>query len=230
MDDRVIKQMIYEKTGRIRFVSHLDMLRVFQRAIARAGLPIRYSQGFNPHPQTRFAQPLSLGVCGEREYMEMELTRDVPDVQARLNAELPPGLIVHAVHTIEKSTIALAQYAKYVISLPQEVSLVRRYTPALEQFLQRERIEIQKISKENGKKVMKTIDLKPLITEMVYDPSQCAFLLTSVCDVSRNVKPDRLMKVFWETMDRTDCIGEESILRKDLLLMREEALISLENA
>jgi hypothetical protein len=59
--------MMYEKVGPARFISHLDLLRTFGRAARRAGLPLAFTQGFNPHPKITFAAPLAVGISGEAE-------------------------------------------------------------------------------------------------------------------------------------------------------------------
>ena len=64
--------MQFSKTGTSCYISHLDLVRVFHRAFKRAGIKLEYSKGFNPHPKMGFAQPLSLGYTGIREYIEFE--------------------------------------------------------------------------------------------------------------------------------------------------------------
>ena len=64
----------FSKNGPVRFVGHLDMMRYFQKAIRRAGLPIKYSEGFNPHQIMSFAAPLGVGVTSDGEYMDIELS------------------------------------------------------------------------------------------------------------------------------------------------------------
>ena len=70
---RYQKRISFCKEGKMRFIGHLDMLRTFQRALQRANVELVFSQGFNPHPQMSFSQPLSLGVSGHHEYMELQL-------------------------------------------------------------------------------------------------------------------------------------------------------------
>ena len=62
----------FSKTGTICFTSHLDMMRIFKRVFKRTGVALAYSQGYNPHPKMGFAQPLSLGYWGMKEYFECE--------------------------------------------------------------------------------------------------------------------------------------------------------------
>ncbi|MFA4886471.1 MAG: TIGR03936 family radical SAM-associated protein, partial [Desulfotomaculaceae bacterium] len=84
-------RIIYAKEGPARYISHLDLLRVFDRAARRGGLPVAYTQGFNPHPKMSFAAPLSVGTAGEAEFADMELTRDIPvaDMESALAGSMP---------------------------------------------------------------------------------------------------------------------------------------------
>ena len=66
----------FEKTGRAIYISHLDMMRTMQRVFARAGLELKYSEGFNPHPQISIALPLSVGTGSLCEIMDFRLTSD----------------------------------------------------------------------------------------------------------------------------------------------------------
>ena len=86
----------YAKRGRLRFTSHRDIARVFERAIRRAALPIAHSAGFSPHPKISWIGAASTGVASEAEYVELGLTRIVAasDAAAALDAALPPGLDV----------------------------------------------------------------------------------------------------------------------------------------
>lgn len=87
-------RMMYIKKGTARYISHLDLLRAFERAARRAGLPMAFTQGFNPHPKISFAAPLAVGMSGEAEFADFELTVDLPagDVARALSVNMPQGL------------------------------------------------------------------------------------------------------------------------------------------
>ncbi|MGD9496743.1 MAG: TIGR03936 family radical SAM-associated protein [Armatimonadota bacterium] len=92
----------FRKAGLLRFLSHLDLARAIDRAVRRAGLPVRYSQGFNPSAQISFASALPVGVAGERELCQIELERalDAGEVLRALAAQLPPDLGVLDVRVV----------------------------------------------------------------------------------------------------------------------------------
>ena len=88
----------FKKEGLAKYISHLDLVRCMARALKRSGLPVWYTQGFNPHIYLTFAQPLSLGQESECEIMQFRLVEELPlnEVKDRLNAALPAGLQVLA--------------------------------------------------------------------------------------------------------------------------------------
>jgi radical SAM-linked protein len=89
----------YAKRGKMRFSSHLDVARSFERGVRRAGLPIAYSAGFTPHPKISYAGGVPTGVASEAEYLSLTLTSrtEADAVRERLNAALPDGIDVIAV-------------------------------------------------------------------------------------------------------------------------------------
>jgi radical SAM-linked protein len=86
----------YAKRGKMRFASHRDVARVFERGVRRAGLPIAYSAGFTPHPKISYAGGAPTGVASEAEYLSLALTcrEAAAHVRERLNAALPDGIDV----------------------------------------------------------------------------------------------------------------------------------------
>ncbi|NLG85391.1 MAG: DUF2344 domain-containing protein, partial [Firmicutes bacterium] len=87
------------KRGKMRFLSHLDLMRTVARAFRRAGLPLVYSEGFHPHPLFSFGPALAVGIESEAEYFDAVLREDPgpeEEICARLNAVLPQGLVIRA--------------------------------------------------------------------------------------------------------------------------------------
>ena len=88
-------RLLFEKTGRAKYISHLDLMHSLQRVFVRAGVPIVHTQGFNPHPYMVIALPLSVGAESFCEIMDIELENtDIPlsDIPAVLNKTLPDGV------------------------------------------------------------------------------------------------------------------------------------------
>ena len=113
----------FSKTGTICYTSHLDIMRLFNRTIKRAGIKLAYSQGFNPHPKMVFAQPLSLGHTGLNEYIEIETTEDHEPgyIAEKLSELMPPGLDIKGCERMaegRKTLAAMTVAAEYMIEIP----------------------------------------------------------------------------------------------------------------
>src|SRR5690349_7700744 len=113
--------MRYAKRGRLRFTSHRDFSRAFERALVRAQVPMAYSSGFNPHPRISYAGAAPTGSASEAEYLEIGLATetDPDDVRARLDAALPPGLdVLEVVSSAGGSLSDLLQASIWRLTLP----------------------------------------------------------------------------------------------------------------
>lgn len=113
----------FRKGERVRYISHLDVLRYWERAIRRAGLPLAYSQGFTPHPRLAFAGPLPLGFTSEGEVMDVTLTErtDVDEFRERLEGETSQDLRLLDVVEVAPSAPApqaAILWADYSVELP----------------------------------------------------------------------------------------------------------------
>ena len=118
----------FEKLGRMRFLSHLEMLTLFVRAVGRARIPMRYSQGFHPHPKFSFATALSVGIESHAEYMDMEVDAgfSAEQLQAALNRTLPEGVRVLEAALIPMKAQALSvlmERVRYRVTLPEPVTV-----------------------------------------------------------------------------------------------------------
>ncbi|MBO4325621.1 MAG: DUF2344 domain-containing protein [Lachnospiraceae bacterium] len=125
----------FSKTGSSRFLGHLDIMRYFQKAFRRAGLPLAFSEGYHPHPLLSFAQPLSLSFTSNGEYFDMELTEpmEAEVILERLNAVMCEDIAVNRVTILpdykpnaKKITgMALITGAAYAISLSEMTESIR---------------------------------------------------------------------------------------------------------
>lgn len=150
---RVVR-LIFSKTGRAKYISHLDLNRTMTRALRRAALPIWYTEGFNKRPYLTFAAPLSLGYEGLGECMDFRLVEDRPmeEIVSRMNAVLPEGLsVVSAAPAVMKPGDLTA--SRYRLTFDCSCA-------ELAAFLAQERIEAEKFTKKKERKV---VDLKPTL-------------------------------------------------------------------
>ncbi len=106
----------FSKNGDLIYISHLDLNRTMQRIIIRAGIPIWYSEGFNPQPKLVFSSPLSIGCASDCEYMDIKLVKEIDFQEAlkRLNECAPEGLVFHEMYA-QKSKFTEIAFAEYEI-------------------------------------------------------------------------------------------------------------------
>ena len=149
-------RLYISKKGRIKFVSHLDMFRLMQRAVRRAQIPLWYTEGFNPHPYISYLLALSLGVESEGEPVDIRIVGDMsPDeVKERLNRCMPEGLRVEkAIRPFNKS--AEIAYGEYNVLYSKEDINENELYEALTSGM----LTCEKSGKQGGRKVMKQVDV-----------------------------------------------------------------------
>jgi radical SAM-linked protein len=112
----------FSKAGDLRFLSHHDLLRTFERMLRRAELPLHFSQGFHPKPRMVFASALGLGIVGRQEVLEIELSESIAaaEIQERLAEQSPRGLQILSVIPIEPGVTGEARRAVYRLPLTPE--------------------------------------------------------------------------------------------------------------
>jgi radical SAM family uncharacterized protein/radical SAM-linked protein len=118
----------YSKTGAMIFLSHLELITLFTRAVKRAGIPVKYSLGFHPHPKFSFATALSVGVESFAEYLDLEVSAESgPDIiKEQLNASLPEGIAVieaWAVPAKAPSLSTISERVRYRVTLPESMNI-----------------------------------------------------------------------------------------------------------
>ena len=151
---------VYEKRDRAKYISHLDLNRCMQRTIRRAGLPIWYSEGFNPRMYLMFPLALSLGFESVCEAMDFNLEEPVPvgELKDRLNAVLPEGLrILHAAEPVKKHTEI--GFADYLLELDAQPG----FSGGWDRFLARDAILTERTNKRG--QLVQT-DIRPQIQSL----------------------------------------------------------------
>lgn len=222
------KRIRFEKYGELKFIGHLDILRTFQRVFRRAGIPLAYSQGFNPHPLLTFANPLGLGMTSEDEYAEITLEAELTNEEIiwRMNQELPDGLHVLGCWDIKEgaaSAMAEVAAAEYVITLPEEEC---DWKQVLTEFMAQPQILIRKLGKKHGRKQWVEIDAKPLIYEYeMLDDRRLR--LVCACGSTENLKTDAMLETLYHWMEHPEWQYEESIHRTHLYRIADGCRVSL---
>ena len=159
MSDR----LLFSKTGRSKYISHLDLMRTFQRAFSRAGIQIRHTEGFNPHPFVSIAIPLSVGYSSQCEILEFELVggADPQEVPERLTAVMPEGIVVQSCYPAERKLKEL-RWINYIMNFEYSDGRPTESESAMGELLGRKSLVVRKKSNKAKKGYTET-DLIPLI-------------------------------------------------------------------
>lgn len=182
----------FKKIDRMRFIGHLDLLKVVQRTFVRSGLPISYSKGFNPHQIMSFALPLSLSVESIGEYLDIELDEkvDINKIRDDLNAKMPNGLEILEVKELDetsKTSASLLRVASYEVKVTnsdvdvqQKVDLVNSTDDV--------------VVMKKTKRSFEEVNLKPDIYEINFDKDMNIINMLISTGSQRNIKPDHILE------------------------------------
>lgn len=190
----------FYKEGSMRYISHLDLLRLFKRTFKRTGIRLIYSQGFNPHPKMSFVQPLSLGYSSEKEYLDFETIEELScdDVMSGLNGAMPKGVGVTACRRLPQSKRTLAavvEYASYEIQM--ELSEPVAWKERIADFLAQDEILTEKKQKKTGKLVQQDIRSMILTLNPLKGDDNNISLTALICAGSnRNLNPEVMLAAF----------------------------------
>lgn len=155
-------RMKFEKGRPVMFISHLDMMRTFGRALRRADLPVAFTQGFNPRPKITFTPALSVGIVSSSEYMDVELYEEVSvkEVTVRLNRVLPDGLRIIKAGIVDGNTpLSMLNGAMYMVELDLDTLNLQELKNSIKMLSCREEIIVEKTTKSGTK----LVNIAPLI-------------------------------------------------------------------
>jgi len=190
----------YAKRGPLRFTSHRDFARAFERALRRAAVPIAFSQGFTPHPKISYASAAPTGVGSEAEYLEIGLQAEVDPAQllTALDAALSPGLdVLEAVPAGEGSLADRIDASRWRVELPAVDPAVAE--AAVKSFLDAAEVPVERMTKQGRR----SFDARAAVTHIAVSeqsdlPSEafaapCAIIDLVVRQVTPAVRPDDVL-------------------------------------
>src|SRR5690349_4010684 len=156
----------FSKTGKLRFLSHHDLMRLFERAMRRSGLPLRMTEGYNPHPILSFPTALGLGIESLDEILEFELSAwNAPaKIEAELGSQLPEGIKLIKVEAFARKDRSAVEFVEYEARFPAESD------PAAgaKAFLAKPEMWIERKSDKGSKKV----ELRRYVIAIVTEPGR----------------------------------------------------------
>ena len=229
-ENEITYRLRFTKGAEVKYIGHLDVMRLFQRAIRRAGLPVAYSKGFNPHQLLSFANPLPLGMTSEGEYGDFVMAAPVgeEDMKNRLNATLPAGVKVLSVIRLKRGVLgamASVEGARYRVSLPAE-----GVTPSLKEDVAAYMAQPEIITMKKTKKNLKPTDIRPDIFSMTLleNGSVPQLELFLAAGSNRNVKAELVMQNFYEFRGLPFNWYAHACCREELFRLQAETLVPLD--
>lgn len=192
--------LTFSKLDDMKYISHLDLLRLFKRAFKSADIRLAYSMGFNPHPRLAFGQPLSLGYESLEEWLEFETkgSYDGNELKVSINNQLPDGIRVLEVTVApngQKALAAKCKNADYRITIHLKACVLD--VPRLEKlFLTQSEIIVNKESKKS--KEVKAINIRPMIKTLNIEVVDNNLIMTTSLDAgsNSNLSPELLLQAF----------------------------------
>ena len=187
----------YAKTGPLKFIGHLDIMRYYQKAIRRANLDVTYSNGFSPHQQITFAAPLALGVTSQGEYFDAEMNSVTTsrEMVAQLNTAMAEGMEILDIVLLPetaKTAMAIVAGSDYLIEFNEDVTYAQTLKNAILDFSNQTEINIIKTTKKSEKEV----NIKHMIYEIsLREEGIYMFLATGSVE---NLKPELVMEALYE--------------------------------
>ncbi|MBC7088385.1 MAG: DUF2344 domain-containing protein [Tissierellales bacterium] len=211
----------YTKLGYLKYLSHLDLIRLFNRSLTRTNLPVKFSEGYNPHPKLSLGNPLPLGIESMCEYFDIELTENISpnDFMITLNKVLPKDIKIIEAFEIDEFTpsistsICISVYDLVVdtVNLDEEVD----YNLEITKFLNLENIEIEKKKKKGRNKITAKVNIRPFLHKLSVEKIEkniVKFNATVMTGEKGNIKPIELLKAIdFYTMIKLDLDSFEAI-------------------
>ncbi|MFM1801697.1 MAG: hypothetical protein RJA81_1049 [Planctomycetota bacterium] len=208
-------QLRFSKTNDLAWIGHQDLMRILERLLRRACIPVALSQGFNPRPKVNFVQALGLGIVAHREVLEIELNQPMSatDLLNQLNLVSPPGLQFLEVIPLTTRKSGLA--AKIIYTFEKDIPEQRRETTslAMEEFLNATEFQItRKRDKQTA-----SINLRPLVDQLDWTESGRLRMSLNVTQQA-TARPEEVLTM----LGLSDLYTLGSLLRHDVILLEQQ--------
>jgi radical SAM-linked protein len=204
----------FTKVGKIRWTSHRDVARMWERALRRAKVAVAYSEGFSPRPRISFGLALPTGAESLAEYLDVELTEPRPaweDLASRLSAGLPSGLDVTAVCALEAGAPSLqhdVECCRWEITVPAAIGNASE----VEKFLTSPTVVVTRQRK--GQEV--TDDIRPVVRSLQIDQSGTSQLLAAeLATGSRGLRPSELLDALGMDISEARMVRSHQWIQRD---------------
>lgn len=218
----------FSKSGSMKFIGHLDVMRYFQKVMRRAEVDIMYSEGFSPHQKMSFAAPLGVGLTSKGEYFDIDVhsTDSSKEMLRRMNETMVEGIEVLSYKLLpedSKNAMSLVAAADYNVYFRDEykpgIDILEKFT----EFMNRDSIEILKATKKSER----IVDIKPMILD--YKVNDDVIFMKLVTGSENNLKPELVIDAFYQYLGLER--GEFDIMNERLEIYgkKDDELIALED-
>jgi radical SAM-linked protein len=214
-------RLAFTKADTAKYISHLDLMRTFQRAFLRAGLPIKHTEGFNPHAFVSIPLPLSVGFSSTCEVLECQLLDpvDLAQVPARMTAALPAGITVTGCYEAVRPVKELC-YVNYIVTMEYEAGAPFGAERAIQELLARPSLVVLKRSKK-AKSGQVEVDIIPLIARATVEERRDSITLDLILRAQNpGLNPELVVSAIVEHCPNTApdfiCYHRRSVMDKDL--------------
>ncbi|MCR5584323.1 MAG: TIGR03936 family radical SAM-associated protein [Lachnospiraceae bacterium] len=236
----------FAKYGNLKFLSHLDVMRFFQKALRRAEIDVKYSEGYHPHQLMSFAAPLGVGQTSEGEYFDLEINsmESTDDVLQKLDAQMPDGFkVIHVSllpptppQTRKESLMALVKASDYLVLRKGLVDLPltnEEFLGKFSEFVKEPEILAIKTTKVGDTEINLApfiyevrFDMKPTELTEKYDNDLCLYLKLSAGN-ENHIRPELLMKAFHAYAGMEYNQYEYQVHRLEAYARRDEELVPI---
>lgn len=219
----------FAKENEAKFIGHLDLTKVFERAMRRAEIPMAFSEGFNPHPKMSFGSALALGATSLREYVDIELARQMSPAEfmQRLQAQLPNGITLLDVREIPahlKPLMAVLNCTGYRVSVPLLLPVGQdKVDDVVQRFLGQKTIAYVRYSKKGRQEK----NLRPFIRHLSAEVVAERLELEMEIDITEqgSVKPVELVGVLREFGELPLDVEATRVHRTGIYIRSEEGTL-----
>ncbi len=218
----------FSKTGALVYISHLDIMRYFQKLFRRCDIPVRYSEGFSPHQILSFSNPLPLGMESTGEYADVELTEPVSSEEAlrSLRAQTVPEIEIMSFKELDASSenaMAAVKYARYTVKT-KDPDVCDIIPDCIRKLTEAENVTVVKKTKKNETE----INIRPLIAELAFDNKDNIINMLISSGSTDNIKPELVMKALASFANMTFKKNDLEIKRIDQYTISDGRIISLD--
>ncbi len=219
----------FTKTGALKYIGHLDIMRFFQKLNRRADIPIAYSEGFSPHQILSFSPPLSLGMESIAEYADITVTEKISSAEAikRMNAASVPDISILSFKELpDKALNAMAGIcaADYDIYFDDSTSF-ECISQNVDNLLKKDEIIITKESKKGQKEV----NIKPLIYKVQTDNENCVLSLCLAAGSNDNLKPQLVTQYLYQELNLNYNPLQLRFVRTEQYTLLSDRFVSLDD-